>query len=177
MANKQKKKNNNFDINSIALSSKEAEQIGRELVKKLEANPQMNLKDATGISDEALEEVYSLAFTFYNQGKYRESISLFEFLSGASPGTYKYILGLASSYHQIEAYEDACLGFYIALNLEPTNPIPAWFATDCFLKQNLPEEAQEFAETTVLICDNRPEYAELKHRCELIVQALKSNKK
>jgi type III secretion system low calcium response chaperone LcrH/SycD len=161
-----------IDFNNKAL----IERLAREVLQKMEENPGMTLKDATGISDAALGEMYRLAYTFYNQGKYRESIALFEFLVGAAPNTYKYILGLAASYHQIEAYNDAFAGFFIALHLDPENPIPAYYAIDCCLKQNWHEEAEEFAEATAEICGDRPEYAALKHRCNLIVQSLKSKK-
>lgn len=173
MPNKHKNKSI-LDLNKFDCCTPEfGEKLAQEVLKKMGENPGMTLKDATGISDEALEQVYSLAYNYYNQGKYIESISLFEILTGACPKTYKYVLGLAASYHQIQAYNDAFLGFYIALNLEPENPIPAYYATDCFLKQNLREEAQEFAEMTSCICADRPEYAHLKERCQLILESLK----
>lgn len=153
-----------------------AEQLASEVLKKMEEHEGMTIKDAIGISDKALEEVYSLAYNFYNHGKYREAISLFELLTGASPKTYKYVLGLAASYHQIQAYEEAFAGFYIALHLDPANPIPVYYAADCCLKQNLYEEALEFAEMVVEICEKRPEYKGLKERCELIIHSLKCNK-
>jgi len=176
MINKSNKKRE-FDLSKIDFGNKEiAEKIASEVLKKMQENPGMTLQDATGVSDEALEEVYCLAYNFYNQGKYRESISLFEFLTGACPKQYKYVLGLAASYHQIQAYNEAFAGFYIALHLEPDNPIPAYFSMDCLLKQNLKEEALEFAEVTSEICEQRPEYLELKQRCDLIAETLKVNK-
>jgi type III secretion system low calcium response chaperone LcrH/SycD len=170
------KKTQDLDLYKILGNRENAENLAREVLEKVRDNPGMTLKDATGVSDKALEEVYCLAYNFYNQGKYRESISLFEFLAGACPKTYKYILGLASSYHQIQAYNEAFVGFYIALHLEPNNPIPAYYSMDCLLKQNLAEEALEFAEAASQICENRPEYAELKQRCELIAETLKVKK-
>ena|ERR1700722_1533379 len=149
-----------------------AEKIAQEVLVKMEENPGMTLRDATGISEDSLEEIYSLAYTFYHQGKYREAIALFEFLTGAAPQTYPFVLGLAASYHQLQAYEEASVGFYIALNIAPDNPVAAYYITDCFLKQKLYEEAQEFAEITSFICDTHPEYAELKQRCSLIIDAL-----
>ncbi|MFC2049475.1 SycD/LcrH family type III secretion system chaperone [Chlamydiota bacterium] len=167
-------KKKTFEIN---LADKEAmANIGEEVLRKMQENPGMTLKEATGVSDEVLEEIYHLAYTFYNQGKYKEAAALFQFLSGASPSTYKYVLGLASCFHQCESYEQAAIGFYIALQTQPDNPIPAYYITDCFLKQDLKEEALEFAEVTLMICEDKPKYAELSHRCRLIIESLKCNK-
>lgn len=167
MSNRKKPKDLNL------LDKEEAENIARGVLSKMEENPGMTLREATGISDQVLEEIYHLAYTYYNQGKYEEGAALFQFLSGSSPNTYKYILGLAACFHQCKSYEQAALGFYIALTIEPSNPVPAYYVTDCFLKQGLHEEALEFAQVTVTICEDKPEYAELSQRCTLIAESLK----
>ena len=168
---------NHQDLTHLNFSDKEAaENIARTILTKMEENPGMTLKEATGISDQVLEEIYHLAYTYYNQGKYEEGAALFQFLSGSSTNTYKYVLGLAACFHQSECYEQAALGFYIALTIEPHNPTPAYYITDCFLKQNLYEEALEFAEVTVQICEGRPDYAELAQRCTLIADSIKNKK-
>ncbi|MCH9626866.1 MAG: hypothetical protein S4CHLAM2_04970 [Chlamydiales bacterium] len=156
-----------FDL----LDKEGAQTIAKEVLNLMEEG--MTLQEATGVSDETLEEIYNLAYGYYDQGKYKEAVSLFHFLAGASPRTYKYVLGLASSFHQIGAFEEAAVGFYCALNIEPENPIPAYYVTDCFLKQNCVEEAAEFAELTIEICDNRPEYRNIQERCDLIKKSLK----
>lgn len=164
-------------IEKLSLLDKEtAENIAKDLLSRMEQNPGMTLQDATGVSDQALEEIYSLAYTFYNQGKYPEAVSLFEFLAGSSPKCFKYVLGLASSYHQLQAYKEASAGFYIALNIDPTNPLPAYYLMDCFIKQGFLEEAKEFAEIASLICEDKAEYAELKERCDLIRKSLNTKK-
>lgn len=150
---------------------KAADMLAGEVLKRMKSG--MTVQQAMGVSDETLEEIYSLAYGYYNQGKYKEAIALFQFLSGAAPTVYKYVLGLASSFHQLESYIDAACGFYIALNIEPDNPLPAYYITDCFLKQDLREEAEEFAKFTVKLCGNKAKYQELKERCELIHKSLK----
>jgi type III secretion system low calcium response chaperone LcrH/SycD len=169
----------NHEKNSSKLdpfNQEHAQKVAAEILLKMEENPGMTLKQATGVSDEVLEEIYSLAYGFYNQSKYSESIALFQFLASASPDTYKFVLGLAASYHQIQQYKRAATSFYIALRIEPNNPTPAYYMMDCFLKQNLVEEAEESAEITAMICGDRPEYSAVKERCELILKKLKENK-
>ena len=81
MTNKANKKSSQTSIlEKISLFDTEiAETIGKELIKTMNENPGMTLKEATGVSDEALEEIYCLAYAFYNQGKYKEAASLFSF--------------------------------------------------------------------------------------------------
>lgn len=153
-----------------------AENIAKEVVLQMQKNPGMTLKQATGVSEEVLEEIYHMAYTYYNLGKYQEAAALFQFLAGSSPHTFKYIFGLAGCFHQTECFEQAAIGFFIALNIEPHNPIAAYYLTDCFLKQDLPEEALEMAELTFKICKQKSEYSELAQRSKLIVEALKRRK-
>ncbi|MCC5832231.1 MAG: SycD/LcrH family type III secretion system chaperone [Chlamydiales bacterium] len=164
-------KDNKTKFNYELLTKEGASAVATKILERLEKG--MTLKDATGISDQSLEEIYSLAYGYYNQGKYKESASLFQFLASCSPNIYKFVLGLASSYHQLGIYQEAVAGFYIALEIEPDNPIPAYYITDCFLKQGLYEEAAEVTEVTIFICENRPEFRDLKNRCELIQRTLK----
>ncbi len=157
-----------IDIND----KKQIRALADHVLENLEKG--MPLQQAVGLSDESMEEIYSLAYGFYNQGKFTESLSLFQFLSSASPTTYKYILGLASSLHQLQSYEEAAIGFCYAFNLDPDDPIPTYFATDCFLKLNRNEEAEELADVTIAICGDKPEFQELKTKCELIKKKLRS---
>jgi type III secretion system low calcium response chaperone LcrH/SycD len=166
----------NKPIKVNLLDKEVLESLAKEVLLKMEENPGMTIQDAIGISDQALEEVYSLAHTFYNQGKYEKALPLFHFLTGTSPKTYKYVFGLAASYHQIEKYEEAVSGFYIAMHLDLGNPIPAYYITDCFLKQNLQQQALAFAELTIELCEENPEHMILKNRVKLIKDSLKANK-
>ncbi len=167
--------NSKQDVRLGLLEKNDTQAIADEILKNLKTG--MTLQDATGVSDETLEEIYSLAYSYYDQGKYKESACLFQFLTGVCPKTYKYVMGFAASYHQLKIYAEAAAGFYIAFNIEPSNPEPAYYVMDCFLKQNLLEEAKEFANVTILVCDKRPEFQDLKNRCELIIKSLKVNKK
>lgn len=164
-------KNSQNNVRYAQLDQEGTQKVAAEVYKLMKEG--MTLQEATGLSDEILEEIYTLAYGYYNQGKYNESIALFEFLSNTAPKNYKYVLGLASSYHQLEAYEIAALSFYIAAELEPHNPIPAYFLLDCLLKQKEFEAAEEAVDITMLICGDKAEYRDLKERCRLVRESLK----
>lgn len=153
------------------LDQEGTQKIAAEVCKLMKEG--MTIQEATGLSDEMLDEVYTLAYGYYNQGKYNESVSLFEFLANTAPKNYKYVFGLASCYHQLKAYDDSAVGFYYAAQLESDNPIPAYYLLDSFLKQNELEAAEEAADITMIICGDKPEYRDLKERCRLIKESLK----
>lgn len=163
-------KNNKKQTLNVDLHNEETRQKIAENVLFLMKEKGMTLQEATGISDETLEEIYSLAYGYYNQGKYKESLALFHLLAGSSPTTYKYVLGAAASNYQLGLYEEAALGFFCSLHLNAKDPMPAYYIADCFLQQNLLEEAMEFAKATIILCEDRPEYDSLKARCELIIK-------
>jgi len=152
----------------LVKDKKASEGMAQEIIHQMAQNEGMTLQDATGIADSTLEELYSLAYTYYSQGKYNESLALFNFLSMTAPKVFKYIYGLASTFHQMGAYEDAIAGFYIALNIDSDNPMPAYYITDSLLKKKRYEEAAAFAEITTLLCEEETQYAEVKERCKLI---------
>lgn len=172
MVNKRSSDEFKIDINNKEMIHK----IASYIVDEMKSKPGMSVQQAIGISDEALEEIYALAYNFYNQGKYQEAGVLFEFLSGVSPKTYKFLLGLGSCHYQMEAYEDAFAGFLLALMVECTDPLPGYYAVECCIKRECFEEAQELIGITQEICGDRPEYAALKARCDLIRESLKNKK-
>ncbi len=144
--------------------------IAEEVFHRLEKG--MTLKEATGISDDALEEIYGLAHSYYELGKYKESVSLFQFLAGASPTTYKYLLGLGASFHQMGLYRDAAYGFCMAFQADPQNPISLYHATDCLLKLGLGEEAKSLSEIAIEVCEEHPgKYDQLAEKCRLIINS------
>lgn len=154
-------------------NKEEVEKLAQDILQRMEETQGMTIQDAFGIPDRALEEIYTLAYSFYDQGKYPESFSLFDFLVKASPKTSKYCFGLAATLHQLGFYREAAVSFLMAYHLEPENPLPAYYATDCFLKLNLKQEAQEIIEIALVTCEQKPEYAELKQRFNLILKQLR----
>ncbi|MBQ8498929.1 SycD/LcrH family type III secretion system chaperone [Chlamydia sp.] len=132
----------------------------------------LTLQQILGLSDVLLEEIYTVAYTFYSQGKYQEAIGLFQILTASKPQCYKYILGLSSCYHQLKMYNEAAFGFFLAFDAQPENPIPPYYIADSLMKLDQPEESQDFLDITIDMCKNKPEYKVLKERCNIMKQSL-----
>ncbi|MEF9496870.1 SycD/LcrH family type III secretion system chaperone [Chlamydia sp. 04-14] len=133
----------------------------------------LTLQQILGLSDVLLEEIYTIAYSFYSQGKYNEAIGLFQILTASKPQCYKYILGLSSCYHQLKMYNEAAFGFFLAFDAEPQNPIPPYYIADSLMKIDQAEESRDFLDITIDICANKPEYRILKERCNIMKDSLK----
>lgn len=131
-----------------------------------------NLQDILGLSNTVLEEIYTMAYSFYSQGNYYQAIGLFQVLVASKPGSYKYMLGLSSCLHQLKMYDEAAFGFFLAFDNDPTNPIPPYYIADSFFKSNRPEEAKDFIEITLKVCATKPEYKMLRERCQIMSSAI-----
>ena len=163
-----------FDSNILAnIDPTDHEEISRaaEMALKEMAEEGKSLRETLEITDGLLEELYSVAYGYYNQGKYKESLTLFNVLVGANLGTYKYVLGLAATYHQMKEYDRAILCFFLALKVEPNNPIPAFYIADSFMKMNAPERALYFLDHVIGL--EGTEHESLKEKCRLLKKSLK----
>lgn len=130
------------------------------------------LQEVLGMSEGFLEQIYGVAYTFYNAGRYKEAISLFNLLVGAVPGRHKFTYGLAAAYRQTKEYGKAALGFFLAAHEDPENPYSAYYLADCLLKLEKIEEAKEALELTIETAGSHKEYQVLKERSILLKKTL-----
>ena len=91
------------------------------------------LKQLNGVTNSELEAVYSLAFGYYQTGRYDEALKLFQFLVLFDHLNQKYWMGLGATQQVLKDYQAAVTsyGYCSFLNLE--NPKPQLHAAECFL--------------------------------------------
>ncbi len=94
-----------------------------------------------GFSDNSIECLYGVAYTYYNQGKFTEGEQLFRLLVLVDPLKKKYWMGLAGSQHLNEHFDDALQSYAMAGLLEGGgDPYPHFHAADCYVSlENYPE--------------------------------------
>lgn len=130
-------------------------------------------KDAMKVSPAYLEKMYAQAFTLYNTGKYEEALHIFRMLvmfNGLEP---KYMMGLAACLHLMKDYPKAIETYTLCSLLDPTNPMPHYHSSDCFLQMKDSLSAMLSLELTIDSCKERPEYAKIKERAWLSLESLK----
>jgi len=89
------------------------------------------LKAAKGISDEELNAVYSLAYSYYSTGRYEEALKLFKFLVLFDHMSQKFWIGLGSTQQMLKNYDEAIAAYAQAAFFDLDNPKPMYYAALC----------------------------------------------
>ena len=103
-----------------------------ESVKTL-IQEQATLKQLKGVTNDELEAVYSLAFGYYQTGKYDEAHKLFQFLVLFDHLNAKYWFGLGATQQALKDYQNAAVSYGYCSFLKLDNPKPQLHAAECFL--------------------------------------------
>ena len=91
------------------------------------------LKQMKGVTNDELEAVYSLAFGYYQTGKYEEAHKLFQFLVLFDHLNAKYWFGLGAVQQATKDYQNAVVSYGYCSFLKLDNPKPQLHAAECFL--------------------------------------------
>jgi len=91
------------------------------------------LKEVKGISNEELESVYSLGFSYYRTGKFEDAQKLFEFLVLFDHLNTKYWFALGAVQQAQKQFQKAIASYGYSSFLDLENPKPQYHAAECFL--------------------------------------------
>lgn len=130
-------------------------------------------KDAMGVSNSYLENVYAQAYRLYNTGKYAEAIHLFRILIMLNAMEPKYMLGMAACFHMLKEYDNAIQTYTMCSALDPQSPIPHYHSSDCFIQMRDYISAMVCLELAIARAGDKPEYAKMKERARLSLESLK----
>lgn len=117
------------------------------------------LGDASGLDEKDLELLYSMAFTFYNNGKYDKALPLFEFINMMDHLSTKYRMGLGATQQSLGNYEKAVEAYGYCTILDIDDPKPQLQAGYCLMKLERYEEATLALEGAVLSSTQHPAIA------------------
>ena len=110
------------------------------------------LKELKGISSAELEAVYSLAFGYYQTGKYDEAFKLFQFLVLFDHLNPKYWLGVGAVQQIMKDYKGAIQSYCYASFLDLSNPKPQLHAAECYVALGDKENALSALEALDQYC-------------------------
>lgn len=133
----------------------------------------MNPKQALGVSNSYLENIYAQAYRLYNTGKYPEATHLFRILVMFNAMEPKYALGLAACFHMLKEYVNAIQIYTMCSAIDPGNPIPHYHSSDCFIQMKDPLSAMLCLELTLECCEGKSEFSKIKERAQLNLDSLK----
>lgn len=144
-------------------------ELTKQVTKQIQEGA--TVKEALGLTDENLEQVYAVAYTRYQQGAYQDAAALFRYLVSLDPNTYKFVLGLAAAHHKLHQYQPAANLYVLASLRAPSDPVPYFHVADCYIRL----EDTEMARSALYLCISHcksPESATMKERAQLILNAL-----
>ncbi len=126
-----------------------------------------------GYSTEELEAVYNVTYNLYQQQKYEDAKTLFQFLTLHEPAEGRFWLGLAACYHRLAEHESAINAYSCAALVDATNPIYAFHAGECYLAMEDWENAKKAIEAVTTLCEvtaDEEDHTELLKRTETMSQ-------
>lgn len=133
----------------------------------------MTPKEAMGVNNGYLENVYAQAYRLYNTGKYVEATHLFRILIMLNPMEPKYMLGLAACFHMLKEYNNAIHTYTMCSALDSQTPIPHYHSSDCFIQMKDYLSAMICLELAIDQAKDKPEYAKMKERAQMSLESLK----
>lgn len=134
-------------------------------------------KDALGLDDQMLEGIYGQAYRLYNTGKYREAGQLFRLLIMINSMDPKYSMGLAACFHMLKEYKNAADAYTLCSIIDPTNPLPHYHASDCYIQMDDRISAIVALEMSISRAEGRAEFHTLVDRAKMSIQSLKKEVK
>jgi type III secretion system low calcium response chaperone LcrH/SycD len=113
------------------------------------------LKMAKGISNEELNAVYSLAYSYYSTGRYEDALKLFKFLVLFDHMSQKYWTGLGSTHQMLKQYDEALAAYAQAAIFDLENPKPMYYAALCHYAKGDKVKAASAVRAIEMFCTKR----------------------
>lgn len=110
---------------------------------KLEETTQFNLQDLCHISDESMLAIVNVGVAKYSEKQYLDCLALFALLTTLDPTVPEYWLRYGLAAYVNDKDEIALKAYEVALDLNPNFVEARLFAAECYIKQDMFNEAKE----------------------------------
>lgn len=133
----------------------------------------MTPREAMGFGQDILDFAYQHGYKLFEGGKYEEALPIFLWLRMLEPLTYRYVFSVAACYHYLKDYDSAFGQYLMASMIDPENPEPDFYASDCCLSTQSNEMAVMFLEKSLAKSEGKPEYNKIHETSLLTLNNLK----
>lgn len=169
-----------FDLDSIYIGDdvekpEEVKAHVKEMLDKIFVQGMLP-KDAMGMSDVMVEALYAHAYRLFNTGKFEDAILLFRFLIVLDPTEVKYALGMAACLQMQKDYKMAAAAYAFASSVDATNPMPFYYASDCYIRLGDLENAKSVLKKTIELSGEKPDFSMIKERAIFTLEGLENDK-
>ena len=127
-------------------------------------------KGLKGISDEAMEAIYSVAYNMYMNEKYEDSVKMFQFLCFHDHINPKYFLGLGACLQMQKEYEKALDAFSFVLVLSNDNVSAQVYMGDCYMALGDVPMAIQSYDNSIVSAGDDAKYKENVERAKNMLQ-------
>lgn len=160
---------NNENKNEEELNDAMDDETLEQLLEAIESGA--TLKDLRGLPDNVMDDVYSLAYDFYNLGRLNDAESLFRFLCIHDFYNSEYPLALAAVYQLKKNYHKAFDFYALAYSLNYDDLRPMFYAGQCHLMLKRKNQAKKCFK---IVCKSSKD-EELIEQAKLYLDALSEN--
>lgn len=138
----------------------------------------LTVAQATNTDPQTLEALYSLAYKCYSVEDYSSAETIFQALCMYKHDEEKYWLGLAGSRQGLKKYQQAIDAYSMAgLTAQLKDPLPFFFASQCFLKMGDKESAIGSLQSLLAMGDDtNKEHQLCKEKAQEILKLLEESK-
>ncbi len=150
------------------VSKEEKKEHAKTLLKIFEKG--MTPKEAMAISDLEISEIYSYAYQLFLGGHYDKAQVLFHILTILEPSKSNFAIALGVCYHKLKDYDHAEGAYMLASINDPDDPLPLFYAYDCFLQQGKNYIASIMLNNVIVRSGTQSKYAKLKAKAEDLLE-------
>ena len=151
--------------------SKEEYHLEKEHLEKLLIQG-MTQAEALNVDHKVLDGLYSLGYSHYNHGKYREAQTFFCYLTLLNDKDPKYFFAAGAAFHMQKDYMTA-IGYYtICSYLDWMNPLPWFHLADCYYEIKDFPMALTSLENVFIRTKNSKMYAKLYDRAKFFKERI-----
>lgn len=154
------------------LDKEEKKEHAKVLIKIFEKG--MSPRQAMDITDKEMSVIYSYAYQLFNNGKIPEACELFKMLYVLDPAEPGLATALGVCHHQLKAYDLAATCYMAAATLNPLDPVPLFYAYDCFMNMNEKDSAIIVLYNVIDRSRGQAEYDSIHDKATIILEGLEA---
>jgi type III secretion system low calcium response chaperone LcrH/SycD len=129
--------------------------------------------DALGFGRELIEHMYAHGYRLNKLGNYKKAQQVFTGLTILDPDDPRFHLALGAAFHRQKKYRDAIESYLVCARQQPTNPMPLFYMSDCFMMRDAWQVSKDCLEAVLHVCGTKKEYSVVKERAKMMIEGLK----
>lgn len=129
-------------------------------------------KEAMGLKDEEIAELYSFAYHKFSSQKYQDAREMFKVLLSLDPYNPYYSTALGICHHRLKNYEYALPCYMLSYFLDQANPVNLFYAYDCYINLKDDVSAAIMLSNVIAKSGELSTYAQMKKKAEALFEVL-----